>query len=223
MQRDPAPTAHPLAAGAILARVNLALFDFDGTLTDRDSFSAFVRFAVRPSRMAVGCALVGPMVLAYRLGAVSATRTRAAVARVAFAGQRVDRLRELGERFATHFFPGTIRPAAIERLEWHRRQGDEIVIVSASLDTYLVPCCDAMRVGCICTQLEERNGRSSGRFVGGDCTGPEKARRVIDRFQLSRYPTIYAYGDTEEDFDMLALAHQRFYRWQEVTEEISAS
>ena len=49
------------------ARMNLALFDFDGTLTDRDSYSPFVRIAVRPSRMLVGRVVVGPMVIAYDL------------------------------------------------------------------------------------------------------------------------------------------------------------
>jgi phosphatidylglycerophosphatase C len=36
----------------------------------------------------------------------------------------------------------------------------------------------------------------------------EKARRISSQFDLSRYPEVYAYGDTSEDREMLALAHR---------------
>jgi phosphoserine phosphatase len=36
----------------------------------------------------------------------------------------------------------------------------------------------------------------------------EKARRISSQFDLSRYPEVYAYGDTSEDLEMLALAHR---------------
>ncbi len=195
--------------------MNLALFDFDGTIRRGDSFSEFVRFAVRPGRMIAGRMLVGPLVLAYRLGLLSASRTRSAVARFGFRREEVTRLRQLGLQFSNRILPGTVRPRAIERIEWHKRQGDEVAVVSAALDVYMQPWCDTMGVQCVCTQLEERNGRFTGRYVGGDCTAGEKARRVLERFDLTRYALLYAYGDTREDREMLAIAHRRFYRWEE--------
>lgn len=45
--------------------------------------------------------------------------------------------------------------------------------------------------------------------------GEEKARRVRARFDLVSYPLVYAYGDTKEDLELLALAHRRVYRWRE--------
>ena len=46
-------------------------------------------------------------------------------------------------------------------------------------------------------------------------SGAEKARRIAERYPLDRYTTIYAYGDTSEDREMLSLAHKKYYRWQE--------
>lgn len=201
------------------ARMNLALFDFDGTLTDSDTYSPFVRVAVRPSRMLVGRLVIGPMVIAYRLGIVSAAATRTAVSRVGFRGEPVSRLGELGRLYATEVLPKTLRSDAMERLEWHRTQGDEIAVVSASLDVYLQPWCDRLGLHCICTQLEQRDGRCTGRYVRGDCSGAEKARRVVERFDPHKYAVIYAYGDTDEDRQMLEIAHRRFYRWREVSSE----
>jgi HAD superfamily phosphoserine phosphatase-like hydrolase len=100
----------------------------------------------------------------------------------------------------------------MQRLEWHKARGDEVVVVSASLDVYLEPWCDAQGIHCVCTRLEERDGVLTGRYVEGDCTGPEKARRVLARFDRRQYASVYAYGDTSEDEDLLAIADRPFYR-----------
>ena len=54
----------------------------------------------------------------------------------------------------------------------------------------------------------------AGRCLRPD--GAEKARRVRERYDLSRYPVVHAYGDTHEDRDLLALAHRRWYRGREI-------
>ena len=196
--------------------MNLALFDFDGTITVGDTFSSFLRFAVRPSRVALGGLVLTPLVLGYRLRMVSASRARPIVARVGFQGERADSLRELGRRYATEVIPGVLRRNALDRIQWHQRQGDVVVIVSASLDVYLDPWCEVMGVQRICTELEEHNGKLTGRYTNGDCSGPVKARRILEQHELGRYSVIYAYGDTSEDREMLELAHRKYYRWKEV-------
>ncbi len=118
-------------------------------------------------------------------------------------------------------FDGTIatilRPVALERIEWHQSQGDRVVVVSGSLDVYLGPWCHKRGLECICTTLEERGGIMTGEYLDGDCVGPEKARRILERYDLGRYEVVYAYGDTSEDQEMLDLAHRKYYRWQEQT------
>lgn len=201
-----------------LTSMNLALFDFDGTITVGDTFSSFLRFAVRPSRVALGGLVLTPLVLGYRLRMVSASRARPIVARVGFQGERAASIRQLGRRYAAEVIPGVLRRNALDRIQWHRRQGDVVVIVSASLDVYLDPWCEVMGVQRICTELEEHNGRLTGRYINGDCSGPVKARRILEQHELSRYSVIYAYGDTSEDREMLELAHRKYYRWKEVAD-----
>jgi len=206
------------------ASMNLALFDFDGTLTDSDSYSAFVRLAVPRSRKAVVGLLVSPIVLAYHHGLVSATATRSVVSMVGFCGERVSRLEELGRSYAVDVLPKTLREDASDRLEWHRRQGDAVVVVSASLDVYMKPWCADRALHCICTELETRKGRYTGRYVDGDCSGVEKARRVVRRFDPRHFTLVYAYGDTHEDREMLELAHRRYCRGRELeTDALSSS
>ncbi|HTV20085.1 MAG TPA: HAD family hydrolase [Polyangiaceae bacterium] len=193
--------------------MNLALFDFDGTITDGDCFKPFLYFA-SPRRIILGNLLLAPLVAGYRAGWVSGTRLRAAGAYVGFRGRLEAELNEIGLRYAQTLH-SRVRPEALDKIRWHQAQGDTVVVVSASLHFYLSGWCRELGVELICTELEASRGRLTGRYRGGDCTGREKARRVRERYELARYPVIYAYGDTPEDAELLALAHRRFFRWRE--------
>jgi phosphatidylglycerophosphatase C len=197
--------------------MNLALFDFDGTVTSSDTWTPFLRFAVRPGRMLTGQLILSPVVVGYRLGMLSASRGREIAARVGFQGEEASAVRQLGVEYATTVLPGTLRQSALERIEWHKVQGDDVVVVSASLDVYLGPWCEKRGVDYICTTLEERCGRLTGRYVQGDCSGAEKVRRILQRYQLTGYGLVYAYGDSAEDREMLELAHKKYYRWREIS------
>jgi HAD superfamily phosphoserine phosphatase-like hydrolase len=109
-----------------------------------------------------------------------------------------------------------VREKAIARIRWHQAQGDEVVVVSASLHVYLSDWCRQLGVELICTELEEQQGVLTGRYRNGDCCGHEKARRVQQRYDLREFASVYAYGDTKEDEAMLELASQRYYRWREL-------
>jgi HAD superfamily hydrolase (TIGR01490 family) len=204
--------------------MNLALFDFDGTITSNNTWTPSLKFAVRPSRLVVGRVLLFPFMAGHRLGLAPAGRARQIANYVAFSGLRSSALRQRGTEYATDVLPRTLRPSALDRIDWHKSQGDEVVVVSGSLEAYLGPWCEARNLPYICTTLEERAGRLTGRCVDGDCSGAEKVRRIRNRFDLSRYTLVYAYGDTPDDREMLELAHRKYYRgkevssWDEVTE-----
>lgn len=202
---------------------NLALFDFDGTITVADTFTPFIHYAVSPRRMLFGKVILAPFIAAYKTGFLHASVIRASVVRVGFAGTPADDIRHLGSCYAKEAIPKVIRQHALERIKWHKRRGDTVVIVSASLDVYLRDWCKAHDLDLICTELEVRSGIITGKYVDGDCTGAEKAKRVCNRYNLKKYDCIYAYGDTFEDEPMLNLAYKKFFRWQEVTDVRSAA
>ena len=204
--------------------MDLALFDFDGTITRTDTWTPFMQLAVRPARIVAGRVLLSPVVVGYKLGMISASRGRQVAARVGFRGEDAARMRRLGLEYATSTLPAQVRQPALDRIAWHRSRGDQVVIVSASLDFYLSPWCAGRGLDCICTTLEERDGRLTGRCAGGDCAGLEKVRRIRQRFDLDRYETVYAYGDSAEDREMLELAQRKYYRWREISswDEVSS-
>ena len=192
--------------------MDLALFDFDGTITTGETFPAFIRSAVPTTRLRWGGALLTPMVAGYRLGLVPGTAVRAAIVRVGLAGLPLADLQACGEAFARDVLPRGLRADAMQRIDWHRNRGDTIAVVSGALDVYLQPWCDAHGLPVLCSSLQHRDGHLTGRFEGAQCVRGEKARRVRNAFDLSRFKRIHAYGDTPEDRALLAMAHERWYR-----------
>ncbi|WP_049620814.1 HAD family hydrolase [Frateuria defendens] len=194
--------------------MNLALFDFDGTITTRAMFADFLHAAVPPRRRLPARIVLAPLVAGYKLGLVPGNLIRASAVRVGLAGLPEAVAVEHGRRFASAVLPGVLREIALERIAWHRAQGDRVMVVSGALDVYLSPWCRQHGLELICSELEVEGGVLTGRYRGAQCVGPEKARRVAEACDLSAYPEVYAYGDTREDFDLLRLAHHRYFRWQ---------
>ncbi|MHB1059133.1 MAG: HAD family hydrolase [Rhodanobacter sp.] len=196
--------------------MNLALFDFDGTITIREMFADFMHFAVAPRRLAVGRLVLAPVVIGYRLGIVSAHAIRSRAVRFGFRGEPLARVGRMGKRFAREVLPGVLREHAMERIAWHKAQGDVVVVVSGALDVYLEHWCREHGLALICSELEVADGRLTGRYRGRQCVGPEKPRRVLDRYDLGDFGQVYAYGDTREDLDLLGIADRKYFGWREV-------
>jgi HAD superfamily hydrolase (TIGR01490 family) len=197
-------------------RMNLALFDFDGTITTREMFSDFMQFAVTPRRLAVGRVVLAPVVIGYKLGIVSGNVIRSRAVRFGFRGEPASRVGHAGERFSREVLPGVLRSQALERIAWHKAQGDVVVVVSGALDVYLEHWCRQHRLELICSMLEIVDGRLTGRYRGDQCVGVEKSRRVLEQYDLNDFSEVYAYGDTHEDLDLLGLASRKHFGWREV-------
>lgn len=195
--------------------MTLALFDFDGTITKEDTFVRFVRFATPRLRLRLGTLALLPAILGYKAGRISAPALRAMISRIAFVGSKAAELEALGSEFVEQAIPSLVRNRAKDRLQWHHSKGHRIIVVSASLDVYLKHWCRAQNLEVICTLLEQKKGRMTGRYLEGDCSGEEKRRRILRYLDVGAHEEIYAYGDTAEDEPMLELATRRYYRWKE--------
>lgn len=193
--------------------MDLALFDFDGTLTTRETFPDFMRHAVSRPRLLAGGVLLAPVIFGYRRGWIGGDPTRASIVQVGLRGVDAIRLRARGEMFAREVLPTVLRPEAMARLQWHRDRGDRVVVVSGGLDVYLAPWCATQGVELACSVLAERGGRITG-YAGAQCVGEQKVRRVRALCDPLAYAAVHAYGDTHEDLAMLAMAHHRTYRGQ---------
>jgi phosphatidylglycerophosphatase C len=185
----------------------VAAFDFDGTLSTRDNVGPFLRAAAGTPRFAVGLATTAPKLVAAALDDGRRDAAKAALVRRLLTGYDASELAVLADRFAGDVVAHHLRPQALERVEWHREQGHELVIVSASFAVYLEPIAALLGVGAaLGTELEVGDdGRLTGRLQGANVRRAEKVRR-LDAWIGDQPATVWAYGDSTGDKELFARA-----------------
>jgi phosphatidylglycerophosphatase C len=190
----------------------VAVFDFDGTITRGDSTRAFCR-AEFPGRLLPAVLHAAPSLAGYPLGLVGRQRLKESLLTTVLGGRDELEVRARAADWAARRLPGMVRPAALERLRWHRSRGHRVVIASASLDLLLEPWGRAAGVGdVLATRLEVRDGRLTGRLAGRNCYGPEKVARLRSLLGDLAGFELYAYGDSRGDRELLAVAQHPVYR-----------
>jgi phosphatidylglycerophosphatase C len=202
---------------AATARRVVAAFDFDGTITDRDTLVPFLVLAFGRARVAATFGALAFTGLGYLVRRVSIDEFKRRVLRRLVAGVPASRLRALGPAHARAIAPW-LRPAALARIAWHREQGHRLVLVSSTLDLYLADVAAPLGFDdVLCSRLETRVDaagieRFSGELEGADCTGAEKPRRLAALLGGLEAVELHAYGDSHGDRDLLAAADHAHYR-----------
>jgi HAD superfamily hydrolase (TIGR01490 family) len=190
----------------------IAFFDFDGTITTKDSLAEFIRFTKGNSGFLLGLIPVLPHIIGFKFGLFNRQKAKEKLLSVFFSGMPEHEFKEQSVSFANNRVPSLLRPGAVEKLKWHQQQGHEVVIVSASPAHWLKPWCNSNGFACISTELEVADQKITGKIHGLNCHGEEKVRRIREKYQLSAYDAIYAYGDTGGDKPMLAIAGYSYYK-----------
>jgi len=181
----------------------LAAFDFDGTLRRGDSLFPFLVLAA--GRVAaVGAIARGAVRVIVRSRRVDRDAVKDLTFRHLLADRQVDPLMSLAAEFGAGLIDG-LRPDVVARLRAHQELGHRVVIVSASLTIYLQVVADHLGCELVATNLVERDGRFTGEIAGRNCRGAEKVARL--RGVIGERPdTVWAYGDSRGDDEMLAWA-----------------
>ncbi len=200
--------------------ITVAAFDFDGTITTHDSLLPFLRSVVGSKRFYLHLSKLIPIFIKYRLGIINNHQAKQELLHLFLQQQSYAQLLALGESFAKQYIPQVIRPESLPRLRWHQSQNHRCILISAGLGIYLQPW--AKSVGfhdLICTQvIVDKNGITNGNIDGVNCFGPEKVKRLINLIGPKNQYTLYAYGDSRGDRELLELADYKYYRQMPKTE-----
>lgn len=188
---------------------NLALFDFDGTLCKKDSFTGFIFYALSKRHIVKQGIKILPWIQAYYLNAYPAHAMRSKLFRAMFSNANVLELQQIAQDYAASLMSQLSHPL-LKQLRQHQALGDEVVLVSASVDVYLKHVCSLLNIDLICTQTEQVNNTYTGQYTTPDCSAEQKRRRILEKYHLDDYAVIYAYGNSIEDNEMLALANHAY-------------
>ena len=184
---------------------NLALFDFDGTLCQCDSFTGFMFYAHTKRHVIQRGLRILPWILAYYLRCYSADKMRPKLYAALFKHSSARHMQYHARHYA-HQLLHQLDNTILHQLQQHQARGDRVILVSASLDVYLKPVCEYLGIELLCTEVQQGHVILNGQYRSPDCSGVEKVRRIQQHCDLSQYKTIYAYGNSDEDLAMLRLA-----------------
>jgi len=191
---------------------NLALFDFDGTITTKDSFIEFIRYYSSNQKLLLGILLLFPRMVLFKLGFISNWKAKEYVLTWFFKDESTSEISREAHHFCDKIVPKLLKKEALLKLEEHKANGDKVILVSASAEYWLTPWTKSTGIELIGTKLEVKDGKLTGKIAGYNCYGIEKVNRIKERIDLSEFDNVYAYGDSRGDKEMLALADYPSYR-----------
>lgn len=186
----------------------VAAFDFDGTLTRRDTMLEFVRFVRGNTRFAWGLLVLAPTLAAFFFGRISNEKAKTRLLTHFLGGMSEPELYALGEAFCAKRLPRHLLPARMAQLRAHQAQGHRCYLVTASLTFWTRAFAAAEGLTLLASQPEIVDGRFTGKLAGANCFGAEKVIRLrahLATAQLSPQKT-YAYGDSSGDSQLLEWA-----------------
>ena len=194
--------------------MNIAFFDFDGTLTRKDSFLPFMQFISSKQKYYTGLVLAAFFYIQSTLHFISGKMLKEKMITFFIGGLRIVDIQEKSVIFAEKLIPGLLTDKALNQLNFHKSKSDKIVIVSASMDVWLEHWCKINDFDLICSIAAIKNGKYTGKLEGENCKGEEKVIRIKDSYDLTTFERIYAFGDSKHDLPMLALGTDSYYNWK---------
>lgn len=189
----------------------IVLFDFDGTITTKDTLFEFIRHVKGSSSLRMGLLILLPWLVAYKLGLLSSQLVKEKVLSFFLRGISQIQFNEKCNSFSS-VLETLIRPKAVEKIKEYRTNNITIVIVSASIENWIIPWAKQYEAIVLATKLEMVDNRLTGRIKGKNCNGKNKVLLINQTFELSKIEVLAAYGDTTGDFDMLELAKEKFFK-----------
>jgi phosphatidylglycerophosphatase C len=189
----------------------VAVFDFDGTMTQKNTTIPFLRF-LWGNHFGWKFVTKLPNAIAYQLRLINVDQLNTAIAHTFLKNLSRDFLYQNGKNFSNLIIPRLLKDSAYSRLTWHQQQGHLCVLATSAYNIYVDYWAKKSGFNAIASTKIEFNmdHRATGYLEGKSCNGKEKLRRVLE---LVGHPQIvYAYGDSQGDQELLNYATYAYYR-----------
>ena len=184
-------------------------FDFDGTLTTKDTLIEFIRYAKGSMALGLGFMRYAHLLVLMKIGLYPNYKAKQKVFAHFFKDTTLDDFNALCKAFAASS-SHLLRPNAIEAINHAIKEGSEVLIVSASIDNWVQPFFPQIKV--VGTQIEVIDGKLTGRFLSKNCYGQEKVNRILSLYPNRQDYHLTAYGDSRGDKEMLAFADESYFK-----------
>jgi HAD superfamily hydrolase (TIGR01490 family) len=208
-----------LVEGGPVSAPVLSVFDFDGTLTRRDSFVPFLRFAFGTRTFALRMIRMLPDAVRYLSKGMTRDELKAVLIASFLKGVQVEWVEQRASEFRKAYWSRLMRPAGLQSVTVEVASGAQVTICSASPRLVLTPFAEELGIKLIATELEVIDGKLTGKISGSNCRCEAKVLRLESVYGPLEKFRLRAWGDTRGDHELLAAAqepHWRYFhpRWQ---------
>ena len=187
-----------------MERKKIALFDFDGTLTTKDTFIEFGVFAVGKKRFMTALVRNSFVLAAWKLGIIPNHKAKQKLFSTLYKGMTADDFNRKCEEFAPKI-DSILNPEGYRELRRHLDEGTPIYIVSASMENWIKPWAQKegdIKLIATIPETDESN-KLTGRFLTKNCYGKEKLSRIREMCSDIDSYDVWAYGDSKGDEEIL--------------------
>ncbi|KYH03810.1 MULTISPECIES: HAD-IB family hydrolase [Chryseobacterium] len=190
----------------------LYCFDFDGTLTYKDTMFMYLKF-YDSTKYRIQFLRHVPLFILLKLKLAETEKVKKSFIGSILKGQTQDKIEQKSKQFFEQHYPKIVRENALDFIKNIDRNNTQSLLVTASLDIWVKPFADELKMELVSTRAEFKNGVFTGNFVGKNCNGKEKLVRIKEEINDSKYDKIIAFGDTSGDRPMLKWANEGHYQF----------
>lgn len=185
----------------------VAVFDFDGTLTTKDSLLEFVKYTCGPFALYWGLFLMSPLLVLMKLRLYPNWKVKEKFFGYYFRGWKYSDFKQKGVAFAD-VVDSFKRLEMVDILNTYLERGDDVCVVTASIQEWVEPYCCRIGILHVAGTLVEvdDNGLLTGRLKSKNCYGQEKVERFLKMMPNRDKYILHAYGDSRGDRELLAYA-----------------
>ena len=190
----------------------LYCFDFDGTLTYKDTMFLFLKFYDSGKYYSQFVKHL-PLFILLKFKLMDAEKVKRSFISAVLKGEKQTKIHEKSKQFFAENYPVLFRENALDFINNIDRNKTESLIVTASLDIWVQPFADKFGMKLLATRADFQEGIFTGNFVGRNCNGPEKVSRIKEEIKNQKFDKTIAFGDTSGDKQMLNWANESHYRF----------
>ena len=190
-----------------MEKKTIVAFDFDGTITTKSSFAEFIIFTKGYCRFLLGLLIYSPFLVAYVLKLYPNWKAKEKLFSYFYKNTTEEDFNQWSKAF-TIKIDAITRPETVKAIKKHLSEDATVIIVSASIDTWIKLWAEEIGVGTVlATQFEtDSNKRLTGKFRTKNCYGKEKVQRIKAAFPNRTEYCLIAYGDSIGDKEMIEFA-----------------
>lgn len=186
----------------------LVAFDFDGTITSKDTLRLFLTRVRGPVDLTSAFVRHAPRLGLALRGGAARDRAKQLICMEVLGGLGRPEVEAAASETAGVVQASLIRPDAEARIRWHQAEGHRVIVVSASFEAYVAQVAASLGIDEVIAtkwEVDPESDTLTGRLDGLNVRGEAKVTLLEDHLG-GPCELAYAYGNSAGDTAMLACA-----------------